>query len=238
VPDAKTQSYSESPRDKSVTPGDRIQEKAREECLFENRGHKIHDGSIHKVSPCRTVRHRLPLLAEQRGQKGRALGGRGIGSCVGNGLQLDQRTAEVEYEHRQKNKQESAKAPPPCRARHPDSVCVLADENPGTTKAENHLHDKPSDNPSRPVLCLERVARRPQPQRTRSQGGQPLDRYQAGQQHSKPWLRCANLLDNGWMANAAHVMPNDQRQRRKPAATDARIVSELKGWLPSAGRSG
>jgi len=30
------------------------------------------------------------------------------------------------------------------------------------------------------------------------------------------------------------IMPNDQHQRREPAATDDRIVTERNGWLPSA----
>lgn len=37
---------------------------------------------------------------------------------------------------------------------------------------------------------------------------------------------------------AAPCWPNDVRERRGPAATDARIVSKLNGWSPSAPRKG
>ena len=32
----------------------------------------------------------------------------------------------------------------------------------------------------------------------------------------------------------ARVSPNDQHQRREPAATERRVQAELNGWLPSA----
>jgi hypothetical protein len=35
-----------------------------------------------------------------------------------------------------------------------------------------------------------------------------------------------------------HLSSNDEHQRWEPAATDARIATDLNGWLPSAGCCG